>query len=100
MLSYNKKCGDSLCSGRVASVVTGVTFRFSLTNTTQNLQARKQMEYDNNEHEETNNLIIITNRNTIFMLCMRGLCRKYSYGQLNENRIVRPCVCLHVSKVD
>ena len=29
----------------------GVTFRFSYTtNTTQILQARKQMEYDNNEH--------------------------------------------------
>ena len=30
---------------------TEVTFRFSFTtNTTQILQARKQMEYDNNEH--------------------------------------------------
>ena len=30
---------------------TGITFRFSsTTNTTQILQARKQMEYDNNEH--------------------------------------------------
>ena len=62
------------------------------------------MEYDNNEYYETNNSIIITNRikiikNTRFMLCTSGLCRKYSYGQLNENRIVRPCVCLHVSKV-
>ena len=68
------------------------------------------MEFDNNEHEETCNLIIITNRikiirNAMFMLCTSGLCRKYSYGQLNENRIVRPCVrvcvcvCLHVCKV-
>ena len=32
----------------------------STTNTTQILQTRKQMEYDNNEDEETNNLIIIT----------------------------------------
>ena len=67
------------------------------TNTTQILQAHKQMEYNNNEHLETNNLIIITNRikiirNTMFMLCTSGLCRKYSYGRLNENRIVRPCV--------
>ena len=30
---------------------TGITFTFSsTTNTTQILQARKQMEYDNNEH--------------------------------------------------
>ena len=30
---------------------TGITFRFSsTTNTTQILQARKQMEYDNKEH--------------------------------------------------
>ena len=30
---------------------TGITFRFnSHTNNTQVLQARKQMEYDNNEH--------------------------------------------------
>ena len=63
------------------------------------------MEYDNNEHKETNNLIIITNRikiirNTMFMLCTSGLCRKYSYGQLNENMICSPlCVSLHVSKV-
>ena len=27
------------------------------------------------------------------------VCRKYSCGQLNENMIVRPCVCLHVNKV-
>ena len=35
------------------------------------------------------------------MLYTSSLCRKYSYGQLNENKIVRPCVCvcLHVSKV-
>ncbi len=35
------------------------------------------------------------------MLYMSGLWRKYSGGQLNENRIVCPCVCvcLHVNKV-
>ena len=36
-----------ICSGLVPAVV---TFRFSSTNTTQILQTRKQMEYDNNEH--------------------------------------------------
>ena len=37
----------------------------------------------------------------MFMLCTSGLCRKYSCDQLNENRIVHPCVCvcLHVNKV-
>ena len=51
---------------------TDITFRFgSTTNTTQILQARKQMEYDNNEQQETNNLIMITSRikiirNTLF----------------------------------
>ena len=38
-----------------------------------------------------------------FMLYTSGLCRKYRFGQLNENRIVCPCVCvcgyLHVNKV-
>ena len=32
----------------------------------------------------------------MFMLCTSGVCRKYSYGQLNENGIVRPCVCVCV----
>ena len=32
----------------------------------------------------------------MFMLCMSSLCRKYSYGQLNKNRIVRPCVYVYM----
>ena len=30
------------------------------------------------------------------MLCTNGLCWKYSYGQLNENRIVRPYVYVYM----
>ena len=42
--------GDTVMNGCLLWFI-GFTFRFSsTTNTTQILQARKQMEYDNNEH--------------------------------------------------
>ena len=66
----------------------GLLSAFVSTNTTQILQAHKQMKYDNN-YLETNNLIFITNMIEIIKIqCSFYLhvciCRKHSYGQFNK----------------
>ena len=69
------------------SYFTGITFPFtSTTNTTQILQARKQVEYDKKR----------TWRNKQFNKNRNENNKKYSYGQLKENRFVCPCVCVCV----
>ena len=74
---------------------------FVSTNTTQILQARKQMECDNNKYSEASNLIIITNMMKIIKIQCSFyvrvcVCRKHSYGQFNKNNLfahVCRCIC-------
>ena len=75
---------------------------FVSTNTTHILQARKQMECDNNKYQETSDLIIIiTNMIKIIKIqcsfyVRACVCRKYSYGQFNKKWFVRPCVRVYM----
>ena len=74
----------------------------SITDKTHILQARKQMEYDNNEHLQTNNLITKTYKIKIIRNTY------YVRAAFVENSVVTSWmkiglfvrVCLHVSKVD
>ena len=61
---------------------------FVSTNTTQILQARKQIQWDNNKYEETSNLIIIIINMIKTIICSFYVrvcvCRKHSYDEFNK----------------